>query len=251
MSLLKILKREEPTLIEKLFNYKNKGHFGEYLVNFMLSHDNVKGYSRTLSNIYIPLKNHKDNTTEIDILFLHTTGIYVFEIKNYSGWIFGNEKSSMWTQTFPNNQKFTFLNPILQNSSHCKSLADFLNVSEDTIFSYIVFTNRCELKQIPEPSNKFFILKRERLLNSLRKFTDNQPKILSEKQIDEIYAILSPHCNATKQEKEKHIEQIQERLSVCPYCGSDLIERKGKYGNFLGCSKFPKCRYTKKLNPHT
>ena len=56
-------------------------------------------------------------TTEIDVLMLHTSGIYVFESKNYSGWIFGDEKSKTWTQTLPNGrgrraQKERFLNPI-------------------------------------------------------------------------------------------------------------------------------------------
>jgi DNA topoisomerase-1 len=30
----------------------------------------------------------------------------------------------------------------------------------------------------------------------------------------------------------------------CPICGSELEERIGKYGKFLGCTKFPECRYT-------
>lgn len=41
--------------------------------------------------------------------------------------------------------------------------------------------------------------------------------------------------------------EAQENGTVCPRCGSPLIKRKGKYGEFLGCSSFPKCRYTKKL----
>ncbi len=32
----------------------------------------------------------------------------------------------------------------------------------------------------------------------------------------------------------------------CPKCGSELKERTGKYGKFLGCTKFPECRYTVK-----
>lgn len=30
----------------------------------------------------------------------------------------------------------------------------------------------------------------------------------------------------------------------CPKCGSLLVRRKGKFGEFLGCSAFPGCRYT-------
>ena len=32
---------------------------------------------------------------------------------------------------------------------------------------------------------------------------------------------------------------------ICPVCGGALIEKKGKYGVFIGCSNYPKCHYTK------
>ncbi|MGC9319575.1 MAG: topoisomerase DNA-binding C4 zinc finger domain-containing protein, partial [Armatimonadota bacterium] len=31
----------------------------------------------------------------------------------------------------------------------------------------------------------------------------------------------------------------------CPECGGTLIRREGRRGKFLGCSNFPKCRYTR------
>lgn len=33
--------------------------------------------------------------------------------------------------------------------------------------------------------------------------------------------------------------------NTCAYCGATLVLRKGKNGEFYGCSNFPKCRYTK------
>ncbi len=30
----------------------------------------------------------------------------------------------------------------------------------------------------------------------------------------------------------------------CPECGADLVYRNGRYGKFISCSAFPKCRYT-------
>jgi DNA topoisomerase-1 len=30
----------------------------------------------------------------------------------------------------------------------------------------------------------------------------------------------------------------------CPKCGSDLVRRKGKYGDFVGCASYPRCKYT-------
>lgn len=37
-------------------------------------------------------------------------------------------------------------------------------------------------------------------------------------------------------------------VRICPGCGEGtLVMRKGRYGEFLGCSRFPKCRQTKKI----
>lgn len=35
--------------------------------------------------------------------------------------------------------------------------------------------------------------------------------------------------------------------SVCPECGSKLILRNGRNGQFIGCTGFPKCRYTRSV----
>ena len=34
---------------------------------------------------------------------------------------------------------------------------------------------------------------------------------------------------------------------ACPRCGEPLVERTGRRGKFIGCSKFPKCRYTRNI----
>lgn len=34
----------------------------------------------------------------------------------------------------------------------------------------------------------------------------------------------------------------------CPKCGADLLVRKGPYSEFLGCSDYPRCKYTEKIN---
>ena len=31
---------------------------------------------------------------------------------------------------------------------------------------------------------------------------------------------------------------------VCPRCGSPLVVRTGRHGEFLGCSTYPKCKFT-------
>lgn len=55
-------------------------------------------------------------------------------------------------------------------------------------------------------------------------------------------ACLDPKCG--KEDREP----TNEVVGVCPECESDLIKRSGRYGEFIGCSGFPKCRFTKSLD---
>ena len=35
----------------------------------------------------------------------------------------------------------------------------------------------------------------------------------------------------------------------CPKCGAPLVIRKGKFGEFVGCSDYPRCDYIEKQKP--
>ena len=79
----------------------NKGTYGEYLTSKELKTLIPPGLF--LFNVYLPKDNGE--TTELDVVLIHQSGIYVFESKNYSGWIFGTETQHQWTQTLNNNGK--------------------------------------------------------------------------------------------------------------------------------------------------
>lgn len=36
----------------------------------------------------------------------------------------------------------------------------------------------------------------------------------------------------------------EESKGVCPACGGKLVEKSGRYGKFIACSSYPKCKYT-------
>ncbi|HSO11214.1 MAG TPA: nuclease-related domain-containing protein, partial [Anaerolineales bacterium] len=76
-----------------------------------------------LNNVTIPFQ---DGTTQIDQILISTKGVFVIEVKHYSGWIFGNEKSNQWTQTIY-HVKNTFQNPIHQNFRHVKAIQQILD----------------------------------------------------------------------------------------------------------------------------
>ena len=121
----------------------DKGRLGEFYTYKYLKP--LKGHKRYLFNLYLPKENGE--TTEVDVILLHESGIYVFESKNYSGWIFGTESQQYWTQTLQagkgSSQKNRFFNPIIQNKVHLKWLQNFLMDKTLPFYSYIVFSERC------------------------------------------------------------------------------------------------------------
>ena len=52
--------------------------------------------------------------------------------------------------------------------------------------------------------------------------------------------------NAKGVEGEKAPTEVLED-QICPQCGKQLIIRNGRFGRFISCTGFPKCRYTAKL----
>ena len=52
-------------------------------------------------------------------------------------------------------------------------------------------------------------------------------------------ACLDPNCG-----KEKTKPHEPTEVGECPECGKQLLKRSGRYGEFIGCSGFPKCRFT-------
>jgi DNA topoisomerase-1 len=52
---------------------------------------------------------------------------------------------------------------------------------------------------------------------------------------------------------DKSIEKIEVNRELelvgrdCPLCGNQLVYREGRYGRFIGCSTFPKCRHTEQI----
>ena len=212
MGLIKYLIGEEPSIFEKLaFNIKHNGDvgaYGEYLTQYLFNSVRFKGYYKTLQNIYVP---YKDSTSEIDVLVVHKKGIYVIESKNYSGWIFGSENQQQWTQMLNKNTKEKFYNPVKQNKTHIKALSEYLQIEPSKMKSYIVFSERCELKKVPENTDQYVITKRNYLLDLINRDMTDKQDILTNEEIDEIARKLEPLTNASQEVKDKHIENIEKK----------------------------------------
>ena len=60
----------------------------------------------------------------------------------------------------------------------------------------------------------------------------------------------------TKEDKKTLVYRVQAKADftkvnidmwICPKCSGKLVLRNGKYGKFLGCSNFPRCKFTYNL----
>lgn len=102
--------------------------------------------------IYHDLYIRKANGTytQIDLAVTIPQGIIVFEVKDYSGWIFGNGSSKYWMQILAfGEEKHQFYNPILQNRAHIEALRKLLPGNPDVpIFNIIVFYGNSEFKDL-------------------------------------------------------------------------------------------------------
>lgn len=212
MGLLSYIMGEEPGLLEKaafiLKNGGDTGAYGEYLTKYMFGSVRFKGYYKTLSNIYVP---YRGKTSEIDILLIHENGLYVIESKNYSGWIFGSEEQLKWTQVLNKNNKNRFYNPIKQNKTHINALSNYLKEDKTQFESFIVFSERCELKKVPENTKEYTITKRNnliKLINSKIEEKNNSTYKYTKEEINEIYDALYPLTQVSEKEKQDHIEMI-------------------------------------------
>ena len=64
--------------------------------------------------------------------------------------------------------------------------------------------------------------------------------------IKEFYGPFS--ANLEKKYREVGGKTVEETDEVCEKCGGKMVIRMGRFGKFLACSNFPKCKNTKNLN---
>ena len=205
-----------------------------------------------LNNVTIPTQN---GTTQIDHVLVSRFGIFVIEAKNMSGWIFGDEKSAEWTQSFPGG-KFRFQNPLRQNYRHTKCLSEFLGVEHVKLHSVVMFWGESKFKtampeNVLDSGYSTYIKSKSVVL-----FTDNEVAVIVE-------AIQTGKLPMTWATRKQHIASLSERHSkpesqpvkvsqtkpvmqsstdsespACPLCSSPMVKRSAKRGANAGNEYF-------------
>ena len=216
MSFVARLKGEEPGLFRKVVvaMKEGTGGLGEYLIEYGIEHGKLPGRIEVFRNVLVPRKKGPTDESEVDVLLLHETGLYVIESKNYSGWIFGSEGQRQWTQTLESGKKERFYNPIMQNRAHVRALAACLGVERETMRSYVVFSERCTLKKVPDNCEEYVVCRRPHLLKRLRADMASRGTVFDEARMDELAEKIAALVEgSTKAAKDAHVEQVKRYVS--------------------------------------
>ena len=221
----------------KLFGAKIIGWFGELWTKQSLDRLPKDKYI-IINDVFIETNGF---THQIDHVIVSRYGIFSVETKQYNGFITGNKYDKNWIRHAGKN-KYYYTNPIRQNYGHVKALSELLGIDETKIFNVVCIPSRAKLKIEHD--------------GELVRYNTIVDKVLSYKEeiinnVDEIVNNIKSKNITDKRIKKKHIENIKENIidkdpNKCPKCGGQLVERNGKYGKFVGCSNYPKCKFTRK-----
>lgn len=94
-------------------------------------------------------------------------------------------------------------------------------------------------KYFPNFVDVKYTAKMEDQLDSIQEGKASRYDILSEfytsftKEVDDAYKIM-------------YADEDEQVGRDCPVCGAPLVRKKSKYGDFVGCSNFPECKYREK-----
>ncbi|MBE7002578.1 MAG: NERD domain-containing protein [Ruminococcaceae bacterium] len=186
---------------KQIWDERGKGYYGEYLL-FCELYRSVSGNSKILMNLNIPTDNSK--TTEIDLILIHETGLYVFEIKHYKGTIYGKDSDAIWTQYFRTVQNSKFKNPINQNRYHILALKKLF--PDMPMHSCIVFTNHdCDIR-VANSNDEISVCTLSNINRTLKNRFLNSTSKYSMEDIDSIFVKLSAYSQMKEPVTINHTE---------------------------------------------
>lgn len=198
------------------------------------------------------------STVQIDHVVVSVYGIFVIETKNYKGEIYGREKDKTWKKSWRGTIK-EFYNPIRQNKAHVAALKMNTRIKSDNVYVPIIaFSDEADISKL----DVSLIRLKSRTATAVNfnhliaKITKQKEKLLSETQVEKFCILIEKLRLDSEKHAKKHVKNIEKSIinkkefsgyGKCPRCTGKLILRNGRRGFFLGCSNFPKCRYTKNV----
>ena len=146
-------------------------------------------------------------------------------------------------------KKYEFRNPLKQNYYHVKMLQTLLQLPQNKFIPIVVFLKGATLKCNTSGN----VVKISHLNRTIKRYYE---VILDDEEVHRIIMILTEQNIKDRKYKKVHVKKVKENIYVksqkiksgrCPRCNGLLVERKGKYGKFIGCSNYPDCKFTQSI----
>ncbi|MBN2730681.1 MAG: NERD domain-containing protein [Bacteroidales bacterium] len=168
-------------------------------------------------NIFHDLYLEKRNGgfSQIDLVVLASVGVVVFEVKDFSGWIYGNGNHSYWTKVMAyGKNKYRFYNPIKQNSKHIQDLRSQIGyLNHLPFYSVVVFYGDCVLKEVDFIPKETYLVKQKRLLEVMTLIDKENAPVFYKNKIETIGALRKAVLNGENMKIQKqHIENVNDLL---------------------------------------
>ena len=236
---------------------EQKGKRGEKRVHKILSML-PPGYL-VLDDVILELDK---GTTQIDHIVVSKYGVFVIETKNYVGEIYGDDNRQEWTQIIATNVVFRrkwyktytyisknyFYNPIKQSLAHIFAIKKVLKEwSGLIVVPIVVFTGNSVLRDV---QSNYHVIYDDNLLTTI---FSHRTICLSDKDVTAVISRLTAKNVRSIVDNKTHVNNVYAARykndlkiasGICPKCGGRLVLRNGAYGDFLGCSNYPKCKFT-------
>lgn len=137
--------------------YLTKGESSEIELVYLLMRSGIPA-NTIFHDLYV--KKIGDEYTQIDVVVPTNVGILVFEVKDYSGWIFGDATKEKWTQVLAyGKERHHFYNPLKQNEGHINALRGTLEqLQRIPFFSIVVFFGNNEIRNLTNVPYQSYVI---------------------------------------------------------------------------------------------
>ena len=200
-------------------------------------------------------------TTQIDHVVVSRYGVFAIETKNYRGDIYGNDDRMQWTQlivtdvnymkkwykTYTYVTKNRFYNPVKQSVSHANVIKRTLSAWPNLkVVPIVVFAGSAVLQNV---TTQHHVVYDDQLMATIRSYSC---PCLSDADVAQVVSRLTQQNVRDQVDDRTHISNVYAAKckkdskiasGICPQCGGALVLRHSRYGNFYGCSNYPRCRF--------
>ena len=236
---------------------EQKGKRGEKQVHKILSM--LPPEYHVLDDVVLETSN---GTTQIDHIIVSKYGVFAIETKNYMGEIYGDDDRQEWKQIIVTNVRYRrkwyktytyvtknyFYNPVKQSLAHVYAIKKVLNVwSGLIVVPIVVITGSAVLSGV---HSSYHVIYDDSLLTTI---FSHRTICLSDKDVTAVISRLTAKKIRSIVDNKTHVNNVNTARykndlkiasGICPKCGGSLVLRNGTYGDFLGCSNYPKCKFT-------